>query len=803
MSDITNTNTNNNGGIDHHVTTAFVDDGVTLTLPFTSGEEDDIVVRATSIPEFLAKPQLISAGVWTTSSSENTQLLTFSVVDKLFTTPVWSKKLETFNLFRGTACVRVQINANPFQQGRLLFHFLPCVAQLIDAGTPVGSLYNTDIVVKSTQAHIEIDARDTSVLMKVPYVTPAHFYDKANGGYDWGNFYLSVMSPLKTGASGDTGVDYSVFMWFEDFELAAPSFTQSSMGGMGKKKRKMAKFSAGVESEKKAMPGTPISDVLAKVSVATGTLGAVPLIGQFMGPVSWAANLASGVASIFGWSKAMDNVVPGIMAKQQQRYAASSDGSETAYPLTLTCDNHLAVNDCCSIRGEDEMSFAFLKRKTALVSTFDWSTSDASGTVKYTKLISPYNLSRLTARVIGSSTAIYSTGPPINYMADQFQLWRGSIKVRISLVKTIFHSGRLMITFNPIVGMGYTQPAITLAGSTPMLREIVDIRECEEIELTLPFYSPTNYLNWDEVSGSLSITVMSELRVPESAANNVSVLIYYSGGDDLELEVPRSTTLGGPYTTQSGSVLISRSIGGDPEKQMSTMFAEQSIGEAFMSIKQILSRFTNLPSTIGLPGPGTGNGTFIWPYSTNVTRSLAAVGTLIDSGIGGDPYTLYAPLYAFYRGSMKIRYRSTGALYRVYSDPSIVGSGGAALVAGTTPVPGAGFVWGTTPWSTVGNVNTTSMGIASGLDTIEYPAVSVPYASRYHCSLVAPQIGSTVLAFNPVPYSVLKAKIEPSQSVNSVVFAGQSSAQDLHKAVGDDFQFSYFMGTVPRLISKI
>jgi len=802
---MTNTNTNRDGGLDHHVTTAFVDDGVTLTLPFTSGAEDDIVVRATSIPEFLAKPQLIATGVWSTASSENAVLETFSVVDKLLTTPIWIKKLEAFNLFRGTVCVRIQINANPFQQGRLLFHFLPCVVQLKDAGTPVEELYNVNIVTKSTQAHIEIDARDTSAVMKLPYVGPAHFYDRANAGYDWGSFYLSVMSPLKTGALGDTGIDYSVFMWFEDFELAGPSFTQSAMKGMGKSKgRKMAKFSAGVESEKKAMPGTPVTDVLSNVAKAASMLGEVPVIGAFMGPVSWAANLASGVASIFGWSKAMVNVIPGVMAKQQERYSACSDGGETAYPLSMTCDNHIAVNDCCSIRGEDEMSFAFLKKKPALVDTFDWSVNDAAGTSKYTKLVSPYTVSRLTSRVIGATTTIYMTGPPLNYISDQFQLWRGSIKVRISFVKTIFHSGRLMVTFNPIVGMGYTQPAVTLVGSTPMLREIVDIRECSEIELVLPFYSATNYLNWDEISGSLKITVMSELRVPESAANNISVLLFYSGGDDLELEVPRSTTLGGPYTTQVGDMAISRTIGGDPSKALSTMFAEQSTGEMFMSIKQLLARFSNVASSVTIAAPVLGSAIYVWPYPTNVTRSQAATGALINGAIGADAYTLYAPLYAFYRGSMKLRVRGATTMFRLYSDPSIVGSGGAALTIGYSPVTGAGSNFGSTAWGVSGVQNSATMGLASGLDTVEFPAVSTPYASRYHCSLVAPQVGATVLAMNPIPYSVSKTSIEKSQSMNSLVVTDMSlGINTLHKAVGDDFQFSYFIGTVPRLISKV
>jgi len=803
MSEMINKSVDVSSSKDHHVTTSFVDDGVSVEVPFTAGEEADITVRATSIPEFLEKPQLLRTGVWTSASAQSVQLTSISVADALLNTGIWSKKLETFNLFRGTACLRVQINANPFQQGRLLLHFIPCYEQIDDSGSSPDTTYNANITTKSTQANVELDCRDTSVVMKVPYVTPAHFYDKANIGYDWGTFFLSVMSPMKTGSAGDTGVDYSIFMWFEDFELAAPCFTQASKMKTGSKrsKRVLNKFTTSLESEKKVGTGAPISDVLSAVSTASGSLSDIPVLGAFMGPLSWATNLASGVASAFGWAKPMTNVVPGIMAAQQQRYSANSDGSDPAYPLGLTSQNALGVNDCCSIRGEDEMSFNFLKKIPALTRSFEWTTDNASGTQLMQHLIAPSSLYAPGSKTVGSVITTYGSGSPVWYLSDQFQLWRGTIKVRISFAKTIFHSGRLLVTFDPVVGMGHTYPAVSNTGSTPMLREIIDIREAKEVEFIVPFYSPTNYLNWDEFSGSLLITVLSELRVPESASPSVQVLVFYSGGDDLELQGPRSTSNLGPYTTQAHSLPSDMVIGGDPVKPYSVMHCEQSIGESFTSIKQVLSRYSQVKyGGAALAVLTSGNGWCVWPYWTNLTYTNASTGAQVNNAIGGDFYCLVAPLYAFYRGSMKIRFGHSSSLNDVYTDPRPIADETATVAFGSVPVVNG--VWGTgNNWSVSGAYRNLSLGFVSSLDSIDYPSVSVPYMSRYHCSLVSPQVATSNNSVNPVPRSSSKSAVEPSQSLNSMIVPQITVPTRMHRAAGDDFQFSYFIGTVPKIFT--
>jgi len=319
------------------------------------------------------------------------------------------------------------------------------------------------------------------------------------------------------------------------------------------------------------------------------------------------------------------------------------------------------------------------------------------------------------------------------------------------------------------------------------LREVIDIREMKEVNLILPYYSSTNYLDMTEAMGRLTITVLSELRAPESVYGGVQMMMFWRAGEDMEFQVPCASYYKGPYSTQAGDGTeeITHVIGGDPTHEMRTDFMEQSIGECFTSIKQVLTRYARMNSTLIPTNAGAGSVYTLWPYYTNVTRSLAGTGVLIDGAIGGDAYCLYSPLFAFYRGSMRVRTYTSGGNYNEYYLDSIrpfvtprcldtrtAGSYNYAFGSGSTwPTP-ATYV----PYTLGENLVTTT----------NFPCFSVPYASRYHCSLVAPQTGATTLAFNPIP--ITGTRIEASQSLQLLCFPSYT-IQPSYRAVGDDFQF--------------
>jgi len=150
-----------------------------------------------------------------------------------------------------------------------------------------------------------------------------------------------------------------------------------------------------------------------------------------------------------------------------------------------------------------------------------------------------------------------------------------------------------MITWTPD-NVAITAPTTT-GNSMLALRHIVDIRDGTEIELLLPYLVGTNYSITDSFSsssncsGQLDITVLNELRAPETCSTAMDILIYYSGGPDFEFAAPGRNNVY-PFMPQMAD-LDCGVIGGDKKLVQNTTNAEQSIGELFSSVKQILNKY--------------------------------------------------------------------------------------------------------------------------------------------------------------------------------------------------------------------
>jgi hypothetical protein len=748
------------------------------------GAEDEITVRNLTIPDFLAKPYLVSQFTLSTATTANTIVSTQPVATMLNANPQWTNKVAGFNLLRGKVCFKLMANANPFQQFKLLVHFLPCLTQLAGNDACHAGMHNFDLTCKTTQPHVEYDARDSTCELHIPYVAPTNFFNVKSKSYDWGTFYVSVLSPLLTGALGETTVDISLYCWFEDVELAAPIVPQSSM-----RPKKGYKSKANLAREEHTEMG-PVEDTLSKVAIVGGLLSSVPALAPFTAPVAFASAIGAGIASVFGWAKPVSTLAPGIMSKQMQRYAATSDGVDTSLPLGLFHNDHLRVTDCCALTGSDEMNFTHLKTIPALTRAVTWTTSNVSGASVYTQLVGPIQVAAVLPVTKTMHSYNVNTGPPVSYLARSFGYYRGSMKVKIKFVKTIFHSGRLQVTWTPYTNVTTTP---TLTTSITALREIIDIRETNEVELTLPYYLGSNYLPTASSMGQLDIQVLNELRCPETCSSTMYILLYYSAGPDFELQAPASTTTQ-PFWPQSGEVAASGVVGGDPSHDLSAKYSQLSLGEHFTSIRQLLLRYTCIPSNTALTVPAGGQDIYFWPWACGVITTNTVTGVVTAPPVGGDTYSNLAPLFAFFRGGMRVMIGTV--------PPSTTAPDGPTVLAFTDMMPQTTFLiqgvtsnatsspYGGSGWGTPGSNMFTAHGMAC-IEDLSSGYVQVPYYSPTHTSLSAVSSGSSAVPTDgSQPQNVLKF-FSPS---NPTTF---SANVVLQRAVADDFQFSYFLGTVP------
>lgn len=777
-------------------TTTFVTDSIVQMQEFNQNQYKSMImpIEDQTIPDFLNKPYAISQGTWSSSQVANTVLFTGSISSMLNSVSSWTNKIQGFNLIRGTACVRLVINANPFQQGKLITTFLPDGQNLTFRGL--------DLAQKTQQPNVEIDCRDASSLIKIPYIAPTDWYDRKSGFANWGDVFISVLAPLSTGSGGENSINYTVFLYFENFELAAPIVPQSGVSSQKRTPRPNNTFVAQADKESSAMQSSgSVSKGLAIGAQVATAVSTIPMLAPLAEPASWILRGASKIAAWFGWSKPQIDSVPCVSSRRLISNMSNATGASTAPTLALYHDNAVEVMSDMAGNGVDEMAFDYLKTRKSLIRSTGWSTSNVPGDILYSVDIVPYQMTALQSSYI-SNTHTYglTSMPPFAYLAQNFTLWRGSIDILIKFAKTDFHSGRLLITFTPVRGISVNP---TIQTSILALREIVDIRGKSEILLKLPYLANLGYLRQDQSLGWLQVQVLNELRCPETCSQGVNMLVYASAGDDFELEVPGRfvSQIQPPFVPQGGAgeadldqAVVAEPIGGYTVPAMSLEPARTCVGEVFTSVKQLIARYTPLQTNVDVISNDYGS-YGMYPFYMGLPTNSVADGTRVVPPYSCDALSIYAAGYAFFRGGVRIvdvcnDYQQSAPRSFLMTDSQNGGTVFDFSTALTTTYDNR-----INPFT---EKNATNSGAFQIHDTsVGSLEVRVPYYCQAHMSVVRPTV-------QVIP--------EGTTDPNAMLYNGvadynagtyEPSRHKLYRSASDEFQLSYFLGFPPIVTSYV
>jgi len=800
----------------------------------------DLEVTMLSIIDFLGKPVLVGGApiTYSTGSTKNSNLLTQNMGALLTGNTYWANKIQGFNLVRGTWVIRAEANAQPFYQGKVLLHYLPCVTNFQSYDATWQNRYNittsttgqSALIAKYQHPHVEMDMRRTVATMRIPYITPLDYYQLESSvtPYDWGTLYVDSVVPLAVGLSApDNSMYISIYAYMEDVELAAPLLPQTSCS-----ERCDPVISLLLAGDIESNPGPgkgrmdrevqeskgPVSAGLSTLSSVASTLSSIPQLNVVAEPVSWAAAVASNVASMFGWSKPriLDNTE--VMAAQQARYFGVADGNEVAYPLGLICDNKVELTDRYAITSEDEMSFRYLMSFPAYVQDLTWTRTSAINASLLSKSVTPL-LWFVPDSTTHTHNITWGVGAPSWYLANFFEYWRGTVKLTLKFIKTQFHTGRLQVTFTPSL---FETTAPGNVNSLPSIREIIDIREQEEITFTFPWLVPYKYLSLqksagaytNQTSGWVDIVVLNELRAPETCSQSITIQVFWTPGEDFEYQVPTKPygILGVPFSPQTSESerfppeldltvfgiepnpgpevqIVDKPIATVSVSSTNTDHSSKCIGEHFLSIKQLLSRMQTL--MFGAAPSQTLVTIAPWSFGVLTLNSSAQVGTgewLTDA------MSIFGPMYAFYRGSMVYSWTTMG------SSGSVTSTYCPGFFTRYNPTSTVPYLQNNAPSNTdtqqMAGVPTTTTGIyyqntATSVHDYQNPTaiVRIPYQNRMPVSLLIPQDNLQSTAF-----------AEPSQPCGAVAFqtgGGSTNPQVFERCCGDDFQFSFFLNAPP------
>lgn len=675
-----------------------------------------------SVISFLERPQLIAQEVWTSSMNKGGKL--FEKITGNVTAPILipermltnmiKNKLDGFSSFRATAVFRIQVNAQPFQQGRLLMAAIPMPTLI----SPRNQYIASHVSLLQAVNHVQLDInKQSEVTLRVPFVSPFNAYDLIHGQYPWAQLVVSIYSELREVEQ----VGLEVLLWanFEDVELGAPT-------------------SAAVIQQSGVVPATPSAPQVAQTrqqeqgggssmisNLADAAMSAIPGGSAISG-------IANGIGSLFGFSKPNQDDKGSVVVQRPAQYFGNVDGVDQSHVLAL--DRLNAIDEFPGLGGTDmdECSMEFLTKIPQYISSFTFNKCNKFGDVLWKTHVAPtyyipgeFQIQATRYKSAGASQWCYYESSQIpqptilHYVSSPFMYWTGSLVYTLRFMKTDFHSGRIEVAYHPYAG------APTAARYDYVYRLVVDLRETSEVSFVVPYISPTPWkaikpfnplgpvIEWSKIgafcTGTLSIRALTPLLTSNTVVNNcVECVVEVRAGDDYKVQGPvkasfypvtlvRPVTDVGPVKQQAGEVF---SLAGTQETRTSALsgFLPPSItnnssdiqtedtqklcaGEIFENYRALTRRFSFVdiaaaptapqvwtirtpfylrPPQINLTGispehvtkPGEKPGD---PPVTLVVWDTTKLSLTCKLDYLPSPLCFAAAMYAFYRGSLRAK----------------------------------------------------------------------------------------------------------------------------------------------------
>jgi len=749
-----------------------------------------IITASQEIKQFLSRPVKLRTGVLTSSSSG--QLHAIELPYEPLKDFMFAEKIRGFLNFRATTVIRLQVNANRFVQGRLILHFLPHA----DVAGTFPYTRNSDLMLKTQQPNVQLDINtESDATLKIPYRSPYLFYDLKAGVGGVGAVYLSVYVPLLFGSTVENP-DYTIWAHFEDVDLSvptAPSFLFPTQGGFSKSTRRRD----AADSEKDSSGMGPLSGSLRVVSSVADRISAlpIPLISELAGTTAWASDVARNLATAFGYSNPRTEAPLTKTIDKAFGNMTNCDMGDCSTVLAYSGKNKVAKLVGLGPTDEDEASIAFIAQTSSFIDYYPWNTSDGVDTTLLTFPITESSFRRDSIALVGSTNYYYSNYTPVGFLMDCFEFWRGSIKLVFKFVKTEFHTGRLLVYYEPHPN---STTDATTAKSVYCLRDIVDIREGYEFSFIIPFTSNHAWINKTDTLGTLYVKVINPLRCPPTVNSRINMALEVSAGPDFQVNGPVSRTYvdaripmvisGAPFVTQmnvpSAATKVElvdpmHMLGNSKTTGFNLAAHEFCNGEAITSVMQLLKSpcFLRLDTnTVALS---------VRPFRTfsmgfGIDNNPATFGF---STLFGDWYSLITSCYAYNRGSVCMKmislYSNSTEPYFSHTDLQYIRDNCPARDIAT-----AGYV---APYTEYFALSETTSGVLNnGVN------VTIPPYMELHTRLSLFETGNTAnyIVKSP-PLSEYCSKYAFNGWVNT------SGPKKLMRSVSDDFQLGYFIGIPP------
>jgi hypothetical protein len=621
---------------------------------------EDIATSSFGLGDFLSRPVRIASYAVALGEPFNQRLL--RPWQAFFNTPAIRSKLDNYAFIQADLKIKVVVNSTPFIYGMYGLSYRPLTTFGSQHEITTGGLSDVDRLILTQRPTVYIESHKN----KGGELTLPFFYYKnwlpltLTDTFDMGQLTMYPVAPF-TSANGTAigPVSVLVYAWAENVKLAGNTVNLA------------------VQAQDEYGTG-PVSRVASAVSGVSRHLEKVPVIGVFAKATTIGAKAVGAIASLFGFTNVpvIDNVMP---FKDQPFHAfASSEIGVPMEKLTLDPKNELTIDpSIAGLPADDELAIAHISKRSGLIRVCTWLQSDVTDTSLFRANVTP-----TWCRTVGSAPSQYYVDLPMAHLARLFSNWRGDIIVRIVIIKSQYHQGRLRVNYDPI-GNIFANPN----SETTTITKVIDIETTDYLEFRIPYMQPQSWLrvtptvqrdtsgnadtnnayDTDYHNGRFEIRVLNTLTAPVATAG-VSLAVYAYAADNFELANPSDfQTVTSVFAVQSSDEVYEQYEMGKctprPAEIMSVNF-----GEDIRSMRTLMRRtcLHMAEGTRSLVGP-VGNSTYglltrfrknIYPlyygFDPNSDYDLAGV---VGANTAGNrcketPYTWMTPLFVGQRGSM-------------------------------------------------------------------------------------------------------------------------------------------------------
>jgi hypothetical protein len=558
-----------------------------------------------TLENFFSRPIKVAEAEWGTGTQ-----LAFSINPwaSYFENKRVINRIANYNLLRAKLNVKIVINGNGFQYGRVLVNYLPL--DTFDEASTSAGLIREDFVQASQQPHVFLDpTTSTGGEMKLPFFWPQNYLSIPDA--DWnsmGQLYFRSLNDLKHANGAQDKVTVSVFVWATDVSMNV----LTSKNPMGLVPQNGSEIDVANQKGIVSGPATAISKI-------SNALAVIPPIAPFALATSKVASAVAGAAKALGYCRPPVTANPAPMRIQPISSLAVTNVPDTALKLTVDEKQELTIDPrIAGLGAEDPLSIREIAKRESYLTTFSWAQGTAPETLLWNSRVDPVIWAES-----GSTTKAYHF-PACAMAAIPFKFWTGTMNFRFQIVASNFHKGRIKIVYDPVF--------IESNEYNTNYLQVVDISEKQDFTVSIgngqkrtllehhnpggdsatQLYSTTPYTFADVGNGVVGVYIVNELTTPNSSVDNdIEINVFVSMGDDFEVFMPDNKFQAfvfkpqAGYEPQQGEEIVPDSQNTEepsapqqasstdlgPGQQDNALINMVYTGESIMSFRTVLKRY--------------------------------------------------------------------------------------------------------------------------------------------------------------------------------------------------------------------